>query len=252
MIVKPIGTLIRGDCLDKMQQIPDNSVDMVLVDLPYGTTANKWDSVIDFKAMWAQLRRIAKKNAAMVFFSAQPFTTDLIASNKNQFRYDLVWQKPQATGFLNSGKMPLRNHKIILVFYAARPYYCPQKTPGRPYVAKQHGASKNYGDKYKRVVTENHTGERHPVSVWHCKTDKQKLHPTQKPVDLLERLIKSYTRPGETVLDFTMGSGSTGVAAVNTGRRFIGIERDDHYFDIASARIAAAHHAAYPPEKEAV
>ena len=228
-----------GDCLDVMQDIPDGSVDMVMTDPPFGTTACKWDSVIPFEPMWAQLKRITKPSGAIVLMASQPFTSALVMSNVGMFRYDLKWIKTQATGFYNANRMPLRAHEDIIVFYQSLPSYNPQKTAGEPYVQKRGSASEVYQGK-DLSVTVNETGMRHPLSWRVFQRDADKTHPTQKPVALMEYLIKTYTNPGETVLDFTCGSGTTGVAAANTGRRFIGIEMDADYFTIAQARIQKA------------
>ena len=228
-----------GDCLDVMQGIPDGSVDMVMTDPPYGTTACKWDAVIPFEPMWAQLKRIVKPNGAIVLMASQPFTSALIMSNVVMFRYDLKWIKTQATGFYNANRMPLRAHEDIIVFYQSLPSYNPQKTAGEPYVQKRGSASEVYQGK-DLSVTVNETGMRHPLSWRVFQRDADKTHPTQKPVALMEYLIRTYTNPGETVLDFTCGSGTTGVACVNTSRKFIGIERDPEYFTVAQSRIQKA------------
>jgi len=217
-----------GDCLDVMQDIPDGSVDMVCTDPPYGTTSCKWDSVIPFEP-----------NGAIVLTASQPFTSALVMSNVAMFRYDLKWIKTQATGFYNANRMPLRAHEDILVFYGSLPSYNPQKTAGEPYVQKRGSASDVYHGK-DLSVTVNDTGMRHPLSWRVFQRDADKAHPTQKPVALMEYLIRTYTNPGETVLDFTAGSGTTGVAAANTGRKFIGIEMDATYFATAQARIQTA------------
>ena len=227
---------MKGDCLERMKEIPSGSVDMVLTDPPYGTTACKWDSIIPLEPMWEQLRRVIKTNGAIVMTASQPFTTTLISSNMKMFRYDLKWCKSQGTGFYNANRMPLRAHEDILVFYKKLPEYNPQKTEGKPYTHKRGSSSDVYQGK-GLIVTENNTGDRHPLSWRVFKKDKNKLHPTQKPVALMEYLIKTYTNEGETVLDFTMGSGTTGVAAKNLNRDFIGIELDETYFNIAKARI---------------
>ena len=239
-------TLIHGDCLEKMQDIPEKSITMILTDLPYGITArNKWDSVIPFPDLWAQYDRIIKDNGAIVLFGSGMFTADLMESNKKEWRYNLIWQKTLPVGFLNANRMPLRSHEDICVFYKSLPVYHPQKTDGHP----RKMASKV--SKYKcRVSTDygKHTGqdydstERYPTSVWTFAKDVQKeaLHPTQKPVALLEELIKTYTNSGDTVLDSCMGSGSTGVACIHTGRKFIGIEKDNGYFRIAEERCMKA------------
>ena len=230
---------MQGDCLERMKEIPDESVDMVLTDPPYGTTQCKWDSVIDLPLMWEQLKRIIKPNGAIVMTASQPFTTTLISSNMKMFRYDLKWCKSQGTGFYNANRMPLRAHEDVLVFYKKLPDYNPQKTEGKPYTQKRGSAPDVYQGK-DLTVTENTSGARHPLSWRVFKKDKNKLHPTQKPVALMEYLIKTYTNEGETVLDFTMGSGSTGVAAKNLNRDFIGIEMDETYFNIAKDRISEA------------
>jgi site-specific DNA-methyltransferase (adenine-specific) len=189
--------------------------------------------------MWAQLKRIVKPNGAIVLMASQPFTSALVMSNVGMFRYDLKWIKTQATGFYNANRMPLRAHEDILVFYRSLPSYNPQKTDGEPYVQKRGSASNVYQGK-DLSVTVNETGMRHPLSWQVFQRDADKTHPTQKPVALMEYLIRTYTNSGETVLDFTCGSGTTGVAAANTGRRFIGIERDPDYFTIAQSRIQKA------------
>jgi len=231
--------LMHGDCLELMRQIPDGSIDAVIADPPYGTTACKWDSIIPLDAMWAELKRIVKPNAAIVMTASQPFTTSLISSNIKMFRYDLKWIKKQATGFYNANKMPLRAHEDIVVFYDKLPKYNPQKSKGKPYKCTRGSASDVYQGK-DLCVTDNSSGDRHPLSWIEFKRDKVKFHPTQKPVTLMEYMIKTYTNEGETVLDFTMGSGTTGVASVNTGRNFIGIELDENYFNIAQQRIKDA------------
>ena len=232
--------LMQGDCLERMKEIPSGSVDMVLADPPYGTTQCKWDSIIPLEPMWEQLKRVIKPNGAIVMTAAQPFTTALISSNMKMFRYDLIWTKSQATGFYNANRMPLRAHEDVVVFYSSLPTYNPQKTSGSPYRQRRGSASDVYVGK-DCIETVNDTGDRHPLSHRHFAKDSDKSHPTQKPVALMEYIIKTYTNEGETVLDFTMGSGSTGVAAVNTSRRFIGIELDLNYFNIALERIEAAH-----------
>lgn len=233
--------IMQGDCLELMKEIPDGSVDMVLCDLPYGTTRNKWDTVIPFDPLWKQYERIIKENGAIVLFSQMPFGAAVIMSNPSMFRYEWIYQKPNATGFLNANRMPLKSHENILVFYKALPTYNPQKWKGNPYKAKRgNTTSKNYGEFDGDWHTENKDGLRYPVDI--IKFNKEQgLHPTQKPVPLLEYLIKTYTNEGETVLDSCMGSGSTGVACANTGRRFIGIELDENYFDIAKKRIEEAY-----------
>lgn len=241
--------LMQGDCLELMKQIPDGFVDMVLTDPPYGTTACKWDSVIPFDPMWDQLKRVIKKNGAIVMTASQPFTSALVMSNPNMFKYDLVWKKNKSTGFLNSKRMPLRNKEDVLVFYSCQPTYNAQKTTGHKPVNKytKHTSDGETVGKTKVGISGGGSTERFPKSVLDFKVVNQdgtspegKFHPTQKPVALMEYLINTYTNVGETVLDFTMGSGTTGVACVNTGRNFIGIELDPEYFRIAEGRISKA------------
>jgi site-specific DNA-methyltransferase (adenine-specific) len=230
--------LIHGDCLEEMKKIPDGSIDLVLTDPPYGNTnQNKWDIIIPFEPMWTELRRVTKQNSAIVLFSQLPFGAQLICSNLKDFRYEWVYTKPNAVGFLNANRMPLRAHENVMVFYRQLPTYNPQKTEGKPYRAKSGGrTSKNYGQFNGEQHTENVDGKRFPVDVFRFNKE-QGFHPTQKPVALMEYLIKTYTNEGDTVLDFTMGSGTTGVACKNLNRNFIGIELDKDYFEIAKARI---------------
>ena len=238
--------LYHGDCLEKMKLIPDKSVDMVLTDPPYGTTACKWDLVIPFEPMWEQLKRIIKDNNAIVLFGCQPFTSSLIMSNSKDFKYEWIWKKSRATGHLNSKKMPMRQHESLLVFGKNKLNYFPQMSiKDKPRSAqksvKAKGAYGNLEEGVFRAVSES-LG--YPTTVLQFNDayhDRESgLHPTQKPVTLLEYLIKTYTLENETVLDFTMGSGSTGVACKNLGRKFIGIEKDEKYFEIAKKRIKEA------------
>lgn len=231
-------TLLHGDCLELMNDIPNKSIDLILCDLPYGTTQNKWDAVIPFDKLWAQYNRIIKDNGAIVLFSQMPFGANLIMSNPKMFRYEWVWEKEQGTGHLNAKKMPLKKHENILVFYKHLPTYNPQMREGfKSYTCLSGKGSANYG-KQTQVITEN-DGTRYPLDVIQFGRDKGGLHPTQKPVALLEYLIKTYTNEGETVLDNCMGSGSTGVACKNTNREFIGMELDEKYFNIARERLGA-------------
>lgn len=226
----------RGDCLELMKDIPDKSIDMILCDLPYGTTKNKWDSVIPFEHLWEQYNRIIKDNGAIVLFSQMPFTVDLVASNYKDFRYEWIWEKLSASGHLNANRMPMKKHENILVFYKKLPTYNPQFTEGKPYVATYSTHSSNYGKQKDNITTIN-DGKRYPVDIIKFNNDRC-LHPTQKPVALLEYLIKTYTNEGEIVLDNCMGSGSTCVACVNTNRHYIGFELDPQYYDIACKRLA--------------
>ena len=232
--------LMQGNCLELLKTIPDGSVDMVLTDPPYGTTACKWDTVIPFEPMWAELKRIIKPNGAIVLFGSEPFSSLLRCSNLKMFKYDWVWEKSKATGFLNSKKQPLRAHEIISVFYSKQPTYNPQMINGESYnkgVRKEQTENDVYG-RFNQVEVKS-DGLRFPRSVQYFKTAESEggFHKTQKPVALLEYLIKTYTQENETVLDFTMGSGSTLVAAKNTNRNAIGIELDEKYFEIAKTRI---------------
>lgn len=243
--------LMMGDCLECMAEIEPGSVDLVLTDPPYGTTACKWDAVIPFEPMWAAVKRVLKPNGAAVFTASQPFTSALVMSNVSWFKYCWVWEKNKATGHLNAKKRPLVAHEDVLVFAACAPPYFPQGLieKGVPTVSRGDRGRKGVGssgDCYRlarRDALQTHTG--YPRSVQPFGVDmKAEFHPTQKPVALMEYLIRTYTNEGEVVLDFTMGSGTTGVAAMNTGRRFIGIERDEAYFEIACKRIEAALEAA--------
>lgn len=234
--------LMLGDCLERMKEIESGTVDMILCDLPYGTTCCSWDAVIPFEPLWEQYKRVIKENGAIVLFAAQPFTAVLAASNLDMFRYEWIWEKPAATGFFNAHFQPLRAHENVLVFYKSKPTFNPIKTFGheRKTAKRKDIGSEHYG-KQVNIKAYDST-ERYPRSVQMFSSDKQKsnFHPTQKPVALCEYLIRTYTNEGETVLDNTMGSGTTGVACVNTGRVFIGIEQEQKYFEIAQERIAQA------------
>lgn len=248
--------LMHGDCLERMKEIPDGSVDMVLTDPPYGTTACKWDSIIPLEPMWEQLKRVIKPNGAIVLTASQPFTTALIASNLGEFKYSWVWEKSKGGNFAHAKNMPIKFHEDVCVFSAApightsqlgdrRMTYNPQglvrvnKKWSRPRKYEtEHGLSR-VSHKLERVIE----FEGYPTSILRFGNSDNRergLHPTQKPVALMEYLIKTYTNEGETVLDFTTGSGTTGVACVNTGRKFIGIELDQGYFDMAKQRIEDA------------
>ena len=229
--------LMQGDCLERMKEIPDGSVDMICADPPYARTQNHWDSIIPLEPMWEHLKRIIKPNRAIVMTASQPFTTTLIASNMKAFKYCWYWKKNRATGVLNAKKQPLREVEEVVVFNAKT--YWPQ---GLVEVNRPSRNSKkdyeNYGAGTSRSYIQKYTN--YPRQVLEFDSVQRTVHPTQKPVPLMEYLIKTYTNEGDTVLDFTCGSGSTGVAAVNTGRNFIGIELDTDYFEIAKQRIEAA------------
>jgi site-specific DNA-methyltransferase (adenine-specific) len=225
--------LLLGDCIEKMAEIPDGSVDMVMCDLPYGTTQNKWDSVIPFEPLWAAYKRVCKKNAAIVLTASQPFTSIMGASNIENLKYAWVWEKSSVTGHLNAHHMPMKKHEDVLVFYAQKPTYNPQGLVPYGKIKKRGNNGRNFGVS----GTENfQASTNYPRSILQFSNDGH-IHPTQKPVALMEYLIRTYTNEGETVLDNAMGSGTTGVACVNTGRSFIGIERDENYFNIARSRI---------------
>lgn len=226
--------LIQGDCLEKMKDIPDGSIDMILCDLPYGTTQNQWDTIIPFEPMWEQLKRVTKKNSAIVLFGSQPFTSALVMSNVKMFKYEWMWVKNNATGFLNAKRKPMSIFEDVIVFSSGSPVYNPQGLiPFNKKVRRGHNGG-NYGVSGKENFQEF---TNYPLDILCFDTDTNKLHPTQKPVKLCEYLIKTYTNEGDTVLDNCMGSGTTGVACKNLNRNFIGIELDPKYFKIAEKRI---------------
>ena len=232
--------LIQGDCLEVMKNIPSASVDMILCDLPYGTTRNKWDTCLNLGKLWEQYKRIIKDNGAIVLFSQMPFTAALVMSNPKMFRYEWIAEKSLATGFLNAKRMPMKAHENILVSYKKLAMYNAQMTKGKPYSITRRDIGGQYLHNFESIETKNE-GTRCPRDVlrdlWQPYCGGKMYHPTQKPVPLLEYLIKTYTNEGDTVLDNCMGSGSTGVACVNTKRDFIGVELDENYFDIARRRI---------------
>ena len=228
--------LIKGDCLIEMQNIADGSIDCIICDLPYGTTACKWDSIIPFEPLWKQYKRIIKDNGAIILFAAQPFTSALIMSNPSYFKYDWIWNKKNISNPMLAKYQPLKQHEIISLFN--NHIYKPIKTDlDKSRSWKQYSESRYTNSKTKGNI--GNTNGKYPKSIIEFSNAKQKnkLHPTQKPVALLEYLIKTYTNENDTVLDFTMGSGSTGVACKNLNRNFIGIEKDEKYFDIAKQRI---------------
>ena len=233
--------LINGDCLDVMKTLPNNSVDAVITDPPYGITACKWDAIIPFEPMWEQLKRITKKNGAIVLFGSQPFTSALVMSNPKMFKYEWVWDKKKHANAMLAKIQPLKIHENILVFGNSRVNYFPIKEKRKPRVDKISSIKNgdNFGGKIVERQYSNPDGLYNPKSILEISNANQanKLHPTQKPVALIEYLINTYTQEDETVLDFTMGSGTTGVACVNLNRNFIGIELDPEYFKIAEKRI---------------
>lgn len=238
--------LIKGDCLEEMGRLIASGikVDMILTDPPYGTTQCRWDSVIPFEPMWERVQKIIKPNGAVCLFGNEPFSSMLRCSNLKDFKYDWIWVKNKATGHLNSKKQPLRKNELVSVFYSSQPIYNPQglRLKSVPTISKGDRGKKGcgssgecYGYAGKDALQEY---ENYPTNVISFQVDmKAEYHPTQKPVALLEYLIKTYTNEGETVLDFTMGSGSTGVACLNTSRNFIGIELDQKYYNIAKTRL---------------
>lgn len=232
-------TLINECCLTAMNRIPPGSIDLVCADIPYGTTQCKWDSVIELREMWECLYRVAKPNAAFVLFSAQPFTSMLVGSNIKHWRSEWIWEKGAATGFLNAKKQPLRAHENIQVFYRQQPTYNPQITHGhgRKTCKRKTVNSECYGKALK--LTEYDSTSRYPRDVQFFSSDKRRnnYHPTQKPLALIRYLIETYSNPGEIILDFTMGSGTAGIACHQSGRRFVGIEKDPDIFAIARQRL---------------
>lgn len=232
--------IYEGDCLEIMSNIADDKIDLLLVDLPYGTTNCKWDIILPFDKLWYHYNRIVKENGAMIFTATQPFTSLLINSNLKNFKYNLVWEKSKATGYLNAKKQPMRAHEDICVFYRKQPVYNPIMREGNPYYrGSAHRPTDVYG-KQKEVLVENKTGLRHPRSVFYFKTAESEgkvIHPTQKPVSLMEYLIKTFSNEGDTILDSCMGVGTTGIASIRTKRKFIGIEKDKNYFQLARKRI---------------
>lgn len=240
------STLYQGDCLVEMNKIADKSVDMILCDLPYGTTQNKWDAVIPFELLWNCYERIIKDNGAIVLTASQPFTSYLVMSNIKLFKYSLVWNKKIVTGFLNSKKQPLRQHEDLLVFYKKQPTYNPEmhnnKLKRNFEGAEIKPTTENYG-KQKNYISTVKEDISYPRSIIEQtgvvnNSSEKVAHPTQKPIALMEYLIKTYTNEGETVLDNCMGSGTTGVACKKTGRHFIGIEKDENYYNIAVRRVS--------------
>lgn len=232
--------LMLGDCLERMKEIPDGSVDMVLADPPYGTTQCKWDSIIDLEMMWEQLKRISKKDGAIVLMSAQPFTSALVMSNAQMFKYQWVWEKSQGTGHLNAWKQPMRNTEDLCVFYAKQCIYRPilvdKPLENRRPLTNRTKRSDNYG--YHKLDAHKCPPDKSmPATIIRFNNAQGTVHPTQKPVPLMEYMLNTYTKVGDCVLDFTMGSGTTGVACANLDRKFIGIEMDEGYFNIAKERI---------------
>ena len=241
--------IYQGDCLELMKNIKDKSIDCIICDLPYGVTSkNKWDTIIPYEPLWKEYKRIIKDNGPIILFGQDKFTAKTMLSNEKMHRYNLIWNKVLTSGFLNAGRMPLREHEDIMIFYKKLPTYNPQFTEGKPL----HGM----GEKFKKVKNNNNNyndfnscnnpsanregdTKKYPKSIltFPRPASSKMLHPTEKPVELLEYLIKTYSNENDVILDNCMGSGSTGVAALNTNRRFIGIELDEKYFNIAKDRL---------------
>lgn len=237
-----INEIIQGDCLEVMKEIPDKSISMILCDLPYGTTKNPWDKPIDLPRLWEQYERVIKDNGAIVLTAQTPFDKTLGASNLKLLRYEWIWEKTNATGQLNANHMPMKAHENVLVFYKKRPIYNPQKTKGHPRKVskKAHRKNSKLSTNYNKYEPTNYDStERFPRSVIVFPMDKQKeaLFPTQKPVALFKYLIETYTTPGDTVLDNCIGSGTTAIAAIETGRNFIGIDIEKDTVELARTRI---------------
>ena len=239
------STIYNADCFDIFHLIPDKSIDAIICDLPYGTTQNKWDSILPLGKLWNEYKRILKTNGVIVLTGSEPFTSVLITSNLKDFKYNWIWKKSKATGFFDAKKRPLNDYETISVFYAKPPTYNPQMTIAekiykRGFVKRK--KSDCYGDEKDFVQVDS--GLRYPkriIEIGNADT-RGVEHSTQKPIELMEYLVKTYTNEGDMVLDNTMGSGTTGVACVNTGRKFVGIEKEKNYFDIAVKRIKEAGH----------
>jgi site-specific DNA-methyltransferase (adenine-specific) len=229
-----LNRIYQRDCIDGMRMIPDKSIDMILCDLPYGTTQNKWDSIIPLEPLWEQYERIIKDNGAIVLTASQPFTSLLVASNLRYFRYEWIWRKNYATGHLNAKRMPLKEHESIVVFYKRPPLYNAQGIVPYGKVTRRGHNGGNYGHSGVENLQEY---TNYPRSVIECSSDKEKHHPTQKPVELFRYLLRTYTNPGEIVLDNCMGSGTTAVAATLEGRDWTGFETEPKYVEAANMRL---------------
>ena len=244
-----MNKLFHGECIEIMQSLPESSVDMVFCDLPYGTTQNSWDTIIPFDKLWEQYHRVVKDNGAIVLTAQPPFDKVLACSNLNEFRYEWIWEKNKATGHLNAKKMPMKAHENVLVFYSKLPTYNPQMTSGhKPMNAvlpkdniPEPEEKRNYNHVDKRTGNPGGGTTRYPRDVIEFPVinndDPQKFHPTQKPIKMIEYFIKTYSNPGDTILDNCMGSGSTCIAANNTDRQYIGIEMTEEYYNLAVAWI---------------
>jgi site-specific DNA-methyltransferase (adenine-specific) len=241
--------LYNDDCLEVMKELPENYIDMVFCDLPYGTTQNFWDNIIPFDELWEQYNRVVKDNGAIVLTAQQPFTSKLIVSNLSCFRYEWVWEKNKSTGHLNAKKMPMKSHENVCVFYKNLPTYNPQKTTGhKPFGAVKPKdnipvpeVKRNYNHVRRQFGNDGKTTDRYPRSIQKFPVinndNKEKWHPTQKPVGMIEYFIKTYSNENDIILDNCMGSGSTGIACLNSNRKFVGIEIDKEYYEMAKSRI---------------
>jgi site-specific DNA-methyltransferase (adenine-specific) len=235
------STLVNADCFDVFPFIEDKSIDAIICDLPYGTTQNKWDSILPLNELWKEYKRILKDGGCIVLFGNQPFTSDLIYSNRDWFKYEIIWDKGRASGHLNAKIMPLRKHDNILIFAKKKTTYNPQFTNGDAYTrtSKSETCKGNYGKHEDSTIVND--GYRYPTTIFYEPIGRQqnKTHPTEKPIGLLEMLVKTYTNEGDTVLDNTMGSGTCGLASIKNNRKFIGIEKEKQYYDIAVRRLSS-------------
>jgi site-specific DNA-methyltransferase (adenine-specific) len=232
-----INRIYQGDCLEGMKLLPEQSVDMILSDPPYGVTANSWDSIIDMERMWGEFKRVIKPKGAIVLTARCPFDKALGMSNFPWLRYEWIWEKSRATGFLDAHRAPMWAHENILVFCGHCPPYHPQFEPGKPYKSTRKARYDHNTGRHLRAAVSHNSGFRYPRSVLHIPSESNTIHHTQKPLALFEYLIKTYTKPGELVLDSCMGSGTTAVACINTGRNFIGFELDPQCFEAAQQRL---------------
>lgn len=242
--------IYNEDCLEGMSRIENGAVDLVLCDLPYGTTACSWDTVIPFEPLWKEYRRVLKPNGALALMAAQPFATDLINSARKLFRYDLVWEKTAPVGFAHCHHMPLRSHELVLLFYRRQPTYNPQGLVKleKPVTRGGRGKGGSVYHALDKVYQQEYTNYPRSILRFPFKGQGRRVHPTQKPVELMEYLVRTYSNPGDLVLDNCMGSGTTAVACLNSGRRFIGFELDEKHFEAARKRInARAAELAAPP-----
>lgn len=232
-----LNRVLHGDCFEWLSQIEDKSISAIIADLPYGTTQNKWDTPLDLEMLWKEYKRIIKDNGAIVLFAQTPFDKILGSSNIKMLKYEWIWKKNRGTGHLNAKKMPMKNHENILVFYKKPPLYNPQMREGKPYVRKSGNGSSNYG---LQVKVETINEGRYPLSVIEFPIVERTVHPTEKPLDLISYLVRTYSKEGDTILDNTAGSGTLGVSCINENRNFILMEKEWEYCEIANERIKQA------------